>query len=37
MYIKDVRSQGKRRCVQCGHFLDKRSSSDADVSTFWSK
>jgi len=34
--IKDVRSQGWRGLVQCGHFADKGggSSSDAEVRTF---
>jgi len=30
----DVRSQGERGFVQCGHFSDEGGSSDADVRTF---
>jgi len=35
--IKDVRSQGVKGFVQCGHFADSGGSSDADVRTFWCK
>jgi len=35
--IKDVRSQGEGRLVQCVYFADKRDSSDADVRTFDAK
>jgi len=33
--IKDVRSQGGGRFVQCGHFADMGGSLDADVRNFW--
>jgi len=33
--IKDVRCHGGRGLVQCGHFSNKGSSSDANFCTFW--